>query len=176
MLPEWIQMWSWWLLCRSEDMIYFAAIYYLLWYACIKEWKTQTTVFPSYRNMRTYLKLSTTPEVIWQHQLAYRVNMSKLENYVLLLRQVVHCPVHTSQFIIGSHLISADENVRLNHKRHDSFDASLERRHEKCNYSHYYYYYHESSSSNVTVMRMKAVRERSWPSKGLCLIRIMKCK
>jgi len=97
MLPEWIQIWSWWLLCRSDVMIYVAAVLYPLWYTCIEEWKIQTTVFPSYRNMLIYLKLSTTSEVIWQHLLAYRVNMFQLENYVFLLPQVVHFSVHTSQ-------------------------------------------------------------------------------
>lgn len=118
----------------------------LFWYACMEEWKTQTTAFTSYRNLRIYLKLSTTPEVIWQHLLGYKVNISRLENYVFWMRQVVHRSMHPPmetrhrsggaklpsavsshfkrfhiykkhKFIFGSHLISADESVLLNHIR-----------------------------------------------------------
>jgi hypothetical protein len=145
-LSEWIQMFSWWVLCRSKDMIYIAVVWYNFWYACIEEWMRKMKMFLSYRNLRTDQQLSTTPEVIWQPTLSYRINVSKLENYVFLLHQGVHSCAHPPmethnrfgsaklhsaissrltlfhickkhKFLFGSHFISADENLLLNHTR-----------------------------------------------------------
>jgi len=122
----------------SKDMNYVAAVWYPLWYACIEEWKTQTTVFPSHRNMRMYISsyqplLRSSDSTCWRIELTcpnlrtvcscfvrlstvrskrHRSSGDKLPSAVSSNFKRFHI-YKKHKFIPGIHWMSVDENVRL---------------------------------------------------------------
>jgi hypothetical protein len=142
MLPERIQMWSWWLLCREwgHDLCCCSMVPSLIClYRRMENTDDSVPFLPKYAYVYTssYQPLLRSSDICWRIELtcpnlrttcpycvrlstvlskSHRSNGAKLYSAVSSNFKRFHI-YKKHKLIFGSHWISADENVRLSHTR-----------------------------------------------------------